>query len=910
MKSIKQFKSNPVALCCALALTSLSFQSMAGSILGKVTDNSTKRLLQGAKISIPTLNVSTSSNKSGEFRFDQLPAGEYTLIIAYLGTETTEYQVQVNKSGTQKEVFKLANLNSMENVIAYGQRAGQAGALNTQKNADSIKSIVSADAIGQFPDQNVSEALQRLPGLSIERDQGEGRFVGIRGIDPNLNSVTINGLNVPAPESGVRSVALDVIPSQLIGGLEVSKTVTPDMDADAIGGSIEVKSLSGFDRAEQSISVTGQLSLNQLRDESSPKFEASYTDVFNDKMAIAVAVSHAQRNFGSDNIESNADDEVEQRFYDITRKRTGAAVNLDFRPDFNNQYYIRTLYSEFSDDEYRLNNTFVFDGEDSEVERGTKDRKETQQIISITAGAEHQIDSWKLEYQLGYSKAEEDNPNALNYAIKSLDEEDRVSEFSFSSDMQGQKPAIEQSTGVQNLANYELDEIEFASERAQDTETSLKLDLTKSLTVNDTPVEIQFGGKYRQREKNANANIVIYDDFDDFSLTPADFETSSPDWTLGQFGPGLNRSQLRTEFFNQQAVLGKDDNTSLMDSLESSYSADEDILAIYALTRFDINKLRVIAGLRYENTEFSTQGTRAELIEDEQNDIEQVVDTPWYAENEYSKIMPSVNLRYEFSDQLIARAAFTQTLSRPQFEHASAYQLIETVTEENDEGGFDTEKEASIVGNPDLKPYESDNFDLSLEYYPGHIGVLSVGYFHKNIDNFIILTDLAGTTGKEEFDEYMQFVNGESATLSGFELAWVKSFDNGFLLATNATLTDSDATTFLDGKKFKTSLPNQSDTVANVTLGYESDRMSIRLTSVYKSNNLEEIDGELIRYEDNHNQLDLSSKFYLNQQTYLYFNAVNLNDEPMYHYFGNKNINAQYETYGRTFELGFSWTSF
>ncbi|WP_016957694.1 TonB-dependent receptor [Catenovulum agarivorans] len=897
---------NKLALTTAIAAALTSVSATAGGLVGKVTDANGSQLYKGAKVSIAELDLVTTTDQSGVYRFANLPAGEYKVVVEYIGAGSSETTVTVNQTGTVEQNLTFSEQAQLEDIVVYAQRAGQAGAINAQKNADSIKSIVSADAIGQFPDQNVSEALQRLPGMFIERDQGEGRFVGIRGIDPNLNNVTINGLNVPSPESGVRSVALDVIPSNLVGGLEVSKSVTPDMDADAIGGSIEVKSLSGFDRAQQSITFSAEMAQNQLRDSKSPKVSASYTDIFDDTFAVAAALSYSDREFGSDNIESNGDDEIEQRFYSITRERLGAAVNLDYRPDFNNQYFVRSLFSEFSDDEYRLSNTFVFDDE-GEIERATKDRKETQQIISLTAGGEHQLDSLTVNYQVGYSKAEEENPNALYYTIKGEG-------LTFDSDMQGQIPQISQGADVHDFANYELDEVSDESDFAEDEETSFKLDLTKKLLVGDTAYEFKTGVKYRQREKNTRAIIDIFDDgFDAFN--PTDFATATPDWSLGDFGPGLNRQALRNFTKQNKAGFEKVELDSQAETEGASYTINEDIFAAYAMAKFDIGQLSVVAGLRYEQTEFSTAGNRVEVIEevvvvDGVDEDEEYVDTQaWNSEQDYSKLLPSVNLKYQFSDKLIARAAYTQTLARPKFEDVGAYQIIESSTERNDDGEFETEREAE-AGNPSLKPYFSDNFDLSLEYYPGHIGVLSAGYFHKSIDNFVIVVDVAGTSEWQGYDEVFQPINGQSAKLHGVELAWVKSFDSGLLLAANATLTDSEATTIIDGEVFETQLPNQSDTIANFTLGFENDTVSLRLTSVYKSKNLEEIDDGMLRYEDAHTQLDFSGKYYINQQTHIYFNAVNINDEPMYHYFDNRNQNAQYESYGRTFQLGFSWASF
>ena len=895
---MKRVKTKLAMACMAALLSTPTLAQETGTMRGFLTDPSQSSYFEGAQLYIKELGVSAVSRRDGSFRFVNLPQGNYTLLVQYLGVDSIELPITISAGQTLEQTVVLAaSQTDLENIVIYGQRAGQAAALNQQRAADSIKSIVAAEAIGQFPDQNAAEALQRLPGLSIERDQGEGRFVGIRGIDPNLNNVTINGLNVPSPEAGVRSVALDVIPSELIQGLEVSKSVTADMDGDAIGGSINVVSLSAFDRKGDSASLTVQASQNQLRDETSPKISGSYTTVINETLGVAAALSYFDRSFGSDNIESNGDDEIEQRHYTITRERIGGALNFDFRPDMNNQYYLRSMYSKFSDDEYRLRNVFVFDGEDSEIERASKDRYESQTILSITAGAEHQLNDWLVEYQLGFSKADEDEPDSLYYTFVG-------EEMAIDSSMQGQIPTITQDAAAMDLANYELDEISLEAGYAEDSESSAKFDITRFLELAGNPLELKFGAKYRAREKQVRANIAIFDgDFD--GLDPQMFAAPSPDWGLGNFGPGLNRSGMRNYFSQNRNTLELAELDSEIESNGASYTNNEDISAVYLQGKIDIDALRIVAGLRYENTDFSTYGMRVELIENEQTDVEEVVNTPWRSARSYDYLLPSLNMRYEFSDNLIGRFAYTQTISRPKFEDVAAFQIIESKTEEDD-GEFVTEREAE-VGNPELKPFEADNIDFTLEYYPGDIGVVSAGYFYKNIDNFVIIADVAGTAGWEGFDEVMQPINGEQAKVSGVELAWVKTFDNGLLLSTNATLSDSEAVTLLDGERYQTNLPNQSDKVGNVTVGYESDLLSLRLTLSYKSENLEEIDGDLIRMEDAHQQLDFMGKYFINKNMYVYFNGINLNDEPYYHYFDQRNINAQYEEYGRTFELGFNW---
>ncbi|MBJ2129037.1 TonB-dependent receptor [Alteromonas sp. IB21] len=889
-----------LALACVTALgLSIASPAMAadGVIIGSVKDAAKARSYAGARIKLIELGLTTEAGRDGTFRFPSIPEGTYTLEISYLGEDTVTQTIVVTDNGISRAAVEFGSGDTIDEILVRGQRSGQASAINQQRVSDRISSIVSADAIGQFPDQNAAESLQRLPGLSIERDQGEGRFVGIRGIDPNLNNVTINGLNIPSPESGVRSVALDVIPSELIQTLEVSKSVTPDMDGDAIGGSVAVKSVSAFDKARDTASVTVQASQNDLVDKTSPKLSGTFTKKLSSEWGVAGAISYFDRDFGSDNVESNGDDELEQRDYTITRERLGSALNIDFRPDFNNQYFLRTLYSEFSDDEYRQGNIFTFDGEDSEIERESKDRYESQSIFTVALGGEHQLETWRANWQLGYAKSDEDEPDALYYVFKTEND-------SIDADLNTMRPTVSQNADAMDLSTYEVDEISFEDNYTKDTETSIKFDASRPINLGGYIGEFKFGSKYRSREKDRDSSITIFDgDFD--GLDASVFGTASPEYALDDFGPGLNRGVMRSYFNDNRSSLEVDSLNSEVESRGATYVNEEDIFAAYVMASVDIEKLHLVAGVRYERTDFSTSGMRVELVENEQTDVEEVVNTPWQAERDYDYWLPSVNARYTFSDKLQLRAAYTQTISRPKFEDVAAFQIIESKTEEDD-GVFVTEREAE-VGNPDLQPYEAQNVDLSLEYYPGDIGVISAGLFYKNIDNFVVYADVAGTIGWEGFEEVIQPINGDSADLTGLELSWVKAFNNGFIVSANATFTDSEATTFLDGETFETQLPNQSDRIGNLTIGYEANDFSVRLATTYKSENFEEIDGDMLRFEDDHVQIDFMARYYINDSMQVYFNGINLGDEPFYNYFDTRSQNAQYEEYGRTFELGFTW---
>lgn len=928
-----------IALAGSLALLTAPLSWADSVIEGRVTDASNKVYFQGAQVQIKELDLTVISERDGSFRFAKLPEGEYTLIIKYIGSDDLEQKISVVDGEVLSKTFVIGATNSdqkeLDNIIVYGQRAGQASAINRQKNANKLVSVISSDGIGQLPDQNAAEALQRMPGIFIERDQGEGRFVGIRGIDPNLNNVTINGLNVPSPEAGVRSVALDVIPSELISSLEVSKTVTPDMDASAIGGSIEVKSLSAFDRNDRSYSFTAQASHNELVSETSPKLSGSYTDIYTlaggSQLGVAGAVSWFKREFGSHNVETDGGwsvfdyedaatgedveafgaEEIEQRAYSIERERErlGAALNFDLYTSATDKYYLRTLYSKFSDDEYRLRNQFKYDKgqidltsntqnsaqfSDAKMERDTKDRYEAQKIFSIITGGENQIGDWLVEYSAGYSKASEAEPDRIDSTFVAKD-------LTFGYLSSGPIPQLTFDAASQDLNNFALDEVVYENNLTQDEEVTLALDFSKDFVWQNNNGQIKFGGKYRTREKFNRVDAAIYDggftDAAGGNTTAQAFNTGPVDYNLGDFGPGLSQHQLSNYVLTNIDDFELNSLKSDIESQGSSYTSNEDVLALYAMVSFDINDWYIVAGVRYEDTSFSTKGSKVDLIVDESDGSETVNISPWQGAKDYDDFFPSLNVRYNISDKLISRFAYTQTIARPTFSDTAANQLIETeVTEDN--GQIITERKA-VVGNPDLEPYEANNLDLSLEYYPGHIGVLSAGLFYKDIDNYILKEEVQDNGQWDGFEEVIQPKNGGNAALTGLELAWTKTFDSGVLLGANGTFVDADE-----------KLPNQADTVGNLMFGFENNDISLRLSSTYKSENFKFTDNDADVYQDAHMQLDFSAKYYLNNTTQIYFNAININDEPYYLYHGDTQYNYQFEEYGRSYELGITITSF
>ncbi|PRA47438.1 MULTISPECIES: TonB-dependent receptor [Pseudomonas] len=814
---------------------------------------------------------------------------------------------------------RLQAAGQTEHVDVVGQAASISQALKEQRASDSIESVVHADGMAQLPDENVAEAAQRLPGISIERDQGEGRFVSVRGLGPDLNSVTINGTLVPSPESERRAVALDVLPSELVQSLSVIKTLTPDMDANSLGGTVDVKSLSAFDHQGLFYTGSSEASYDKNTRQTSPKFSGAVSDRFSlgdgiDNFGVAAALSWQKRDFGSDNVETGGAwdfeggprlQEFEQRDYDIRRERSGGGLNFDYKPDDLSSYYLRTLYSRYKDSETRNSTSIEFAdplaaGElgDAETKRKLKQREETQEIQSYVFGGERTLGLWTLSGQTGYSRSSEDSPGHI--ANAAFDAADDFTDSGFY-DRDKPRPIIGQ--GFYDPSNFSLDKVDWEKQKTTDTEKNLRLDLAREYDFNGYASQFKFGGKLSRRDKDNDLDAWVYEDFADLGFSDEQLNLNQlrkgkVDYRLGNFGPGISGSGI-------EQLIGSLDRADFYDETESrvnDFKMSEDINAGYLMNTLDLDDWRFIVGMRYEGTEFEAKGTGVDDGEFSATDTQR----------DYHHWLPGLHARYQLDKNTQVRAAWTKSVVRPTFGQLAP--------------GFVIEDDEATFGNPNLKPLESSNLDLGIEHYMGRAGTVSAFVFYKDIQNFVYNTDLAGTGAWVNFSEAHTFTNGDSAKLYGLELAYSQKFDwlpapwNGLLLGANATFSRSDAEIegfdAASGRNLKRSidLPSQSDTVGNLMLGWENDKLSLRLSANYKSDYLYELaainDAAHDLHVDSQTFVDFSANYALTKNLQLNFEAQNLTDESYFVYTGHRPYNAQYEEYGPTFKLGLTFTHF
>lgn len=915
-------------LLIGAATAVLAHAASADILKGTVTDASGEAALQGAIITIEELGRTASSDRFGNYRFASLPAGDYTLSIAYVGADTVSDTVSVS-GDTDFSIRLGSDVRYLDNILVVGSAAAQAGAINQQRASDAIISVIDSDGLGNFPDTTVADSLARVAGLSIENDQGEGRYVSIRGINADLISATINGVRTPSPEDR-RGVLLDGVPSDLLDGIEVQKSLTPDVDADTIGGVINLKTISAFDRDGQFIRAKVEGSYNEITEEISPKATLTYSNVFGDKLGVAASLNYQQLGIVAHNNEIgewgfdddlNAyvpNDDYEMRWYDLTRERVGLVFNVDYRITENTELYLRTLFNQYTDDEVR--NKFEFrdlaeegvsiDGNNynfnfAEVDAEVRQREETRKIQTYALGGKTFAGSWTVDYEVSYAYAEEDDSNNHDVAFRSDDMDgDGIIVWNNSDP---KKPSLT-GTGVDFVydpSSYEMDAFEQEATINEDTEWAYKLDLTNESSIGNTPVTWKMGVKVRDREKVRDQNLMIWERDDVLMSDYINANALVDGWRLNNPmyewpSAGLT-SALRNTFTDDEL----DEDGTNFDSLSEDYTIEETIIAGYGMGTFQFDDLTLVAGARIEATDVSATGNIFFEGDDPANVAVRKYD------DDYTHVLPSVNLKYAFSDNLIGRAAYYASIVRPAFG-----EMRPTIALNDD-------RDEAELGNPALDPYEADNFDLSIEYYPTKLSVLSAGVFYKDISDPIFganydIGDVPGSVDlsllPDTVEEVFTYVNGDSATVKGIELNYVQQLDfmgdfwEGFLVSANVTMTESEASVPDEDDPLQTRdvpLLKQNDLIWNASIGYDKGPWDLRISANFRDDYLDELFGaNLDRYTGDHLSIEASAKYNVNDNLQVYVEGKNITDEPEFYYFGAESRLSQYDEYGARYVIG------
>lgn len=923
----------------------------AQSILTVKVIDQEKLNMPGASVRLMPGNRQAISNQVGMAVFQGLKSGRYTLTIEYIGYQKIDRQIDVN-AGVNETIEQLqSGVNSMKEVLIVGDRLkGQAKALSQQKNNLNITNIVSADQIGRFPDANIGDAIRRIPGITMQNDQGEARNIIIRGMGPELNAVNFNGERIPSAEGDNRRVQMDLIPADMIQTVEVSKTLTAEMDADAIGGSVNLISRTPSNGLRLSGTLAG--GYNPIRNGfiGTGNFIVGNRSK-NKKFGYLLNGSINSNDFGSDNIEAvwskDANGKLfvsdhDVRKYDVKRVRRSASATLDFKLSPTSTIYVVGSYSWRDDLEnrFRLRHRFrggatniLYDASgnitgynNGEVLRQTKGgidndkndarRLEDQRVRSLQVRGDHLFGKVKVDWSAQYARASEVRPNEryVSMGRRSVQVTQDINEPEF--------PLLSSTTPLTSYTRLNGLTEEFQDQFEEDF--NVKLGFSQPLSSNNKSI-LKYGLRLREKTK-IRANSFFQ--YTPLGSTAANFANISllglKNQDVANYYAG-NKYKIG-DFVDPRYLGGLNftDRSSFKEAdapaeyLAGNYKAKESITAGYLqLNQEFSDKLTMVAGIRLENTSLNYTGN---IVEDEETLKGQAS-----LKNSYLNVLPSVNFRYAASDNMIWRAAVTTGVARPKYYDLVPYFNV-----------LPSDLELS-TGNPNLKPIKSTNVDLMFERYFKSVGIFSGGIFYKRLNNFFYAyRDESYTTQKFATDfptvlnnpiaagdnwQFIQRRNGSPVDVLGFEVAFQRQLDflpgfwKGFGIYTNYTYTTSKAEGIYDGSgaliRENVTLPGTAPHMFNGSLSYENKKIVLRLSANYTAAYVDDSDDSgynedafFDRYYDKQFFLDFNGSYAFNTRLRFFAEINNITNQPLRYYQGDKSRTAQIEFYGPRMNFG------
>jgi len=896
----------------------------APSVQGTVSDAQSSEFLPKAEISLKGTPYRSRSGDDGRYRFNEVPAGDYVLTVNYVGFEPFETQVTVTNSGSTILPITLNRIyRVVEDLVVQGFRFGQSKALNDQKEAANIKQILSEEQIRAFPDLNTAEVLQRVTGVSIQRDMGEGRFVALRGTPSVMTNVTVNGQQVAYSNAENRAVELDVISAAQLSGIEVTKVITPDMDADSVGGSINLKTRSAFDRREQLFKTTIGFGENSVADGTHSRASLDYANVFgaDENVGLSISFNYAstaverhgnEQKWGSEDTAAGLEipyalTNSEVLFSANERDRYGVNGRLDFRLNDYHQMYLSAVYNYREDDQDRQITRIRWDKGDyisrTQVEglrilKSLHDRLEEQRITTYTIGGEHQVGVARVDFSVSRSSAYTKKPDGQlkpEFQAKGLDLNIL--------DIDSNSPRWDSSRDDIHAGSiFEFDALDVKYENTSSDIDSAAVNITIPMLLGSDSGEIKLGAKMRALEKE-RADLRSRWKWKGSDLTVVNFESGGTRTLESGYNLGreYDREAFRRFFFSNQRANGFVEEVRNDVNLGEPYSAEEDIRGVYAMTVQNYGDLLVLAGVR---AEFNQQDyTASNLVVGDDGIVSHSTDN---VGRDFDELFPNLQFRYRLDENTNVRAAYTRSMARPNFWHAMPYAYTHVDDEE------------IVRGNPHLEPAIADNIDFLVEhYFSEQVGVVSAGLFIKTIEDFTFRVQTSQMGGPFDGFDVEDSVNGGSADLWGIELTWQQQFTwlpgwmSGFGIYANYTYTDTSSIDFGDstGRDDIDVLPEQMQQIGNLAFIYEKGPITSRLAVNFSGKWLSEVAGhaDFDEWTDATTTLDFSLSYEFNNGLLVFLEGNNLTEEVNYLYLGNTTRARQHDITGRTLNTGVKW---
>ncbi len=952
------------------ATASAGAQTARGTLTGSVVD-SAGAALQGARITISPGNASTLSDATGQFTITGVAAGTYTVNVAYAGFAPYSKSNFVIATPTVRLDAVLAIASNTQNVDVYaGRQGGEIGAINRTFTADNIINVLPADVITSLPNANVADAIGRLAGVTLERDEGEGKYVKVRGTEPRLTHTTLDGVNIASPET-VRQIKLDLIPANLVESVQINKTLQANMEGDGIGGSVDLRTKSAEDIPTIYVESTGGYT-PILGGRSKYQFDGTIGQRFLEgkKLGLLFGASYDFNGEGINDIEPGPAyaGTYDLRDYRYFRDRWGLGGTFDYRISDTSNVYLKYLYAHFKNygDDWIYSptisswadaTTLTQGGIDGSVSFSALRRRPIQDIGGLQFGGHHVISrsifNWDLDSSVARTRdAGYDNSSFGPGSNASTNPDNNVQyNLNVSNPL---KPHLNVQNGVNIFDPTHL----FFQRRQQQNTYSPEVDLgfgaslatTYSIAGHSSIFE--FGGRFRNEHKFINQDTRLFyangTTFDSkrhaiyvenpscvLSNFPSDFSDPNYYGNSYTFGPAANVEQIRN--YTGQADLGIGDNVG------NSFNQIEKVSAGYLMNTTNLSRFRLILGVRFENTIENNLGYRG------QTRSTTAGTTPIRVQTSYLDVLPSASLRYEVNPRSGIRLVYGRGLSRPNFSDLIPFQSAPS-------GG--TARNTVSQGNPYLKSEYADNLDVLYENNMPHQGLLQAGFFYKHFTNPILPTQTltapnSSVTGNDQPYFLNQTINAGTAWVYGLEISFQQRFTylpgllNGLGVSANYAYTNSQANLppYVDLTQPNVPVgtisgPNRGPEGANPALigqapnsynfspTYDKKNLSVRLGMTYNQANIAayqyttDNNGPITQggggggpqgpnsdqYFYSHLQVDLQGTYNLPRGFQAVAYGLNLNNEVFGFYNGSTIYPVQREFYRPTFGGGLRWS--
>ncbi len=925
-------------LIALMMSTALAGTAYGAQLHGHVVDAGTGSSMPGATIRVQGTNITANADKDGFFLIPNLQAGNYTLLVDYVGYPRIQQDVTVQDGASPVTDIKLMNGGTVaEQVTITGQFLAERRALQAKKNADNLTEQLYANDVGKLPDQNVAEAVRRLPGISVANDMGEGRYVLIRGVNYNLANVTVNGQTAPAPEPDGRQVKLDDIPSSLIESLEVTKSLTPDRDANAIAGQVDIGTLSAFDR--QGTFLYGRVAAGYYHLNGKHPYDGDLTagGTFgsDNQYGLVLSGNYSHRPINSENFGSGGPtwapvggvvlpSNQQIRDYNLTRTRSGLVGNFDWHGAGGDQFFIRAMYSTFGDDEIRdrftvniptsagsfstlgaVTGAFTTGGR---AMRYVRAREENDHTLNLSTGGKIQAGGGVLDVEAAWAEAVKVDPRRNEWQFRT------GSTVAGSYDLSEFLYLVVPNATAYDPTKFAFNQLVHANRTAVEELYQTRADYTLPIeSFGDTNDYLKIGMKLLYRHKaNDQTSATFVASGTTMTLNDA-FHTGDAATYDGRytFGPRVDYATAEAFFAAAHGTQACDASTaggfrcdinaSAAASATVDYTVAEKVLAGYAMVNLKFGQLTLIPGLRIEGTDGRYRSFTAQLSGGTP------VITPISSSRTYTNWFPGVNARFDVDENLVLRAAVTTSIGRPDYATLPPFVTVDTTAS----------PVAVSKGNPDLKPLKALNVDGTIEYYLPNQGVIAVGAFYKNIDDPIYTETISVTNGTfggiavAGAASVTTPRNADQGIVKGVELnvqsglGFISPMLDGFGVAGNIAFIDSSATG-LANRADTIPLFNQSDKVGTAQLFYEKYGFAARLVYSYRSRYLDTVGGStaMDQYTAALGQLDARGSFEVTDNFTVFVEGTNLTDAPWRRYIGQSDHVYENEHYGWSMRTG------